>query len=145
MDEPPSIEGMGIEELPVGSLYRRFWDGCGWSVFMVDRQDLDVEAGDFAVAESQAGVYEFGISLGSSGSGVIVPVYVGESKSVRNRFGQYKRDGSSLAVFFEEYLSQGYVVWSRVRYLVRSAFVLLNVFKMVYNTTYYTRTRFAGR
>eukprot|EP00890_Picochlorum_soloecismus_P002239 jgi/Picsp_1/3015/NSC_01237-R1_transcripteion factor len=116
MDEPPSIEGMGVEELPVGSLYRRFWDGCRWSVFLVDRQNSDGEVGVVAVAESQAGVYEFGISL-ASGSGVIVPVYVGESKCVRNRFGQYKRDGSSLAVFFEEYLSQGYTVWSRVRYL----------------------------
>lgn len=129
MDEPPSIEGMGIEELPVGSLYRRFWDGCRWSVFLVGGQNLGVdnhlEAGDIAVVvESQAGVYEFGISL-ASGSGVIVPVYVGESKNVRNRFGQYKRDGSSLAVFFEEYLSQGYTVWSRVRYLVRSIYIML--------------------
>lgn len=114
-ETPPCREQIDPEDTLLG-IYKSFWDGCRWELFLVPGAHGEVVLhGQCGSVPGKPAVYEFALTTRDC-MHAKVPVYIGESNNVQNRHRSYAQDGSSLAPMFQEMIGgRKFLLFRRVR------------------------------
>lgn len=114
-ERPILREHIDPEDTLLG-IYKSFWDGCPWEVFLIpDGPDGRVRVhGESGSVPAKPAVYEFALVMRDC-THAKVPVYIGESTNVQQRHRSYAQDGSSLAALINEMVGKRkYLLYRRV-------------------------------
>ncbi|AGE50842.1 hypothetical protein PBCVCVB1_438L [Paramecium bursaria Chlorella virus CVB-1] len=129
--------------------YKKFFRGTKWHVFAGPAHSLEdslTESRRYKVNEGLwevPAVYEFAVA--KTPNGKRFKTYIGTTKNLKNRHGDYLRDGDHIAHFMSAAVESGLFIMRRVRYIIPSANLPSNQIELAAVVAEQTETRFLGK